>query len=137
MRGGQPTGVCNVLKVYTSRVGYTGPHGLDVTIKSARGIGRAFAPTSWDMVLGVKAGRISHEAYWTWYEGVLDESRKTREKDWTELLGLGQVVFLCYCSSPIECHRRALSEYLMKAFGASYQGEVAVDEVADGEEHVA
>lgn len=116
-----------MLKVYTSRVGYTGPLPLDVTIKSAGEMGRAFAPTSWDMVLGAKSGRIPHDQYRTWYEDVLDKSRKAQPWHWENLLGLPRVVLMCYCTSPLNCHRRYLSEYLMKTFGASYQGEVPVN----------
>lgn len=117
-----------MLKVYTSRIGYRGPRGLDVTIKSARGFARSFAPTSWEMVLGAKNGTIPHEEYQTWYIGVLDESRKAHEKDWAKLLGLGQVVLECFCASPpVWCHRRYLSEYLIRHFQAAYMGELAVD----------
>lgn len=93
-----------MLRVYTSRIGYRGPRGLDVTIKSARGFARSFAPTSWEMVLGAKNGTIPHEEYQTWYNGVLDESRKAHEKDWAKLLELGQVVLECYCASPLWCY---------------------------------
>jgi hypothetical protein len=52
------------VQVYTGQLGrYRGPHGLDITIKSSRGLGRAFAPTAWEMVLGVKRGTVSASQY--------------------------------------------------------------------------
>jgi hypothetical protein len=48
------------LAVYTGQLGkYGGVDGLDITLKTSRGLGRTFAPTAWDMVVGVKRGKVS------------------------------------------------------------------------------
>src|SRR6266404_5588193 len=106
MQGGR----CMALAVYTGQVGrYRGADGLDVTRKSSRGIGRAFAPPQWDMVLGVKRGKVSAAQYWEWYLDVLRASFRTRQAAWQQVLQQPQIVLLCYCRPGAFCHRRILA----------------------------
>ncbi len=112
------------LAVYTGRLGtYRGADGLDITLKSSCGLGRAFAPTQWDMVLGVKRGKVSEAQYREWYLDVLRASYRTRQTAWRQLLHQQRVVLLCYCRPGEFCHRQILAEVLTK-LGAEVKGEV-------------
>jgi ribA/ribD-fused uncharacterized protein len=112
------------LAVYTGQVGrYRGVDGLDVTLKSSRGIGRAFAPSQWDMVRGVKRGTVSEAQYREWYLDVLRASFRTRQAAWQHVLQQPQVVLLCYCRPGEFCHRQILAEVLGK-LGAEVKGEM-------------
>jgi hypothetical protein len=112
------------VQVYTGQLGrYRGPDGLDITLKSSRGLGRAFAPTSWQMVLGVKRGAVSEAQYRAWYLHLLRSSYRTHPTAWHQLLAMPQVVLLCYCRAGTFCHRHLLAEVLVK-LGAEIHGEV-------------
>jgi hypothetical protein len=75
------------LAVYTGQLGtYRGADGLDITLKSSHGLGRMFAPTAWDMVLGVKRGKVSEAQYREWYLDVLRASYRARQAAWQQLL---------------------------------------------------
>lgn len=113
------------VQVSTGQLGrYRGPDGLDITIKSSRGLGRTFAPPSWDMVLGVKRGTVSELHYRDWYLNVLRTSYRTQPRAWQQLLALPKVVLLCYCRPGTFCHRHLLADVLGK-LGAELHGEVA------------
>ena len=110
--------------VYTGQLGrYRGTDGLDITLKSSRGLGRAFAPIAWEMVLGVKRGTVSESQYRDWYLAVLRTSYRTHPSAWQQLLALPKVVLLCYCRAGTFCHRHLLAEVLGK-LGAEIHGEV-------------
>ena len=71
------------LAIYTGQLGmYRGADGLNITLKSSHGLGRTFAPTAWDMVLGVKRGRVSEAQYREWYLDVLRASYRARQAAW-------------------------------------------------------
>ena len=113
------------MEAFTAQIGkYTGPDGLDITIKSARGLGRTFAPTDWKMVLGVKRGTVSRAAYEQWYLELMRKSYRERRRDWEQLLARARVVLLCYCppGTPY-CHRYLLANILGK-LGATIRGEL-------------
>lgn len=121
-----------MLRVYTSQVGrYRGPDGLDTTIKSSSGIGRVFAPPSWGMVMGLKRGRVSWEAYTGWYLGHLRRMREERRDAFEALLARDRVVLLCYCRPGERCHRRLLAQVLAQE-GAQDAGEIAAPQAAMG-----
>ena len=112
------------LAVYTGQLGaYRGTDGLDITLKSSRGLGRTFAPTAWDMVLGVKRGQVSEVQYREWYLDVLRTSYRTRQMAWQQLLRQQRVVLLCYCRPGEFCHRQILADVLT-TLGAQGKGEV-------------
>ena len=112
------------LHVYTAQLGtYQGPDALDVTIKSSTGLGRVFAPTRWDMVMGVKRGRVNQEAYQQWYLDVLRDSYRRHRQEWDTLLSRRRVVLLCYCPPGAFCHRLILADVLGK-LGAELRGEL-------------
>jgi hypothetical protein len=114
-----------MLRVYTAQIGkYQGADALDITIKSAAPEGHPFAPDRWDMVLGVKRGHISADAYRTYYLALMRASYRQHQQEWTKLLARNQVTLLCYCSAATPfCHRHILSRDILPALGALYCGE--------------
>lgn len=115
------------LTVYTGQLGtYRGSDGLDITLKSSRGLGRTFAPTAWNMVLGVKRGEVSEAQYREWYLDVLRASYRAQQPAWQQLLRQQRIVLLCYCRPDEFCHRHMLADVLSK-LGAEAKGEVDVE----------
>ena len=94
-----------------------GRPGLDITVKSAIGIARFFAPT-WDMVRSHKSGLINDDIYTMLYEARLD--RLSDEViDWIYSEGCangGELTLLCYCQDNKFCHTHVLMEYLVRQF---------------------
>ena len=102
-------------------------HGLtlDVTVKSARPENRVFAPT-WEMVMGVKDGRLAWHEYVARYRALLrgrwDDPASRRQLVATALTAVRtDVTILCYCPSPVHCHRSLLAEVLQQV--AKAQGK--------------
>lgn len=115
-------------RVCTGRVSYSGKDGLDITVKSGKGIGTVFAPT-WDMVMGVKQGRITEAEYTEQFLNLLRERYRRDEAAFTEVLNREQIVLLCYCRAGVFCHRHLVVDVLEKiarAKGLSFErgGEV-------------
>ncbi len=73
----------------------------------------AFAP-AWDMVMGIKQGRLSEDAYRQQYIDMMRESWAYRRLEWEKVLQMDQVALACYCSAGKFCHRHILKEILMK-----------------------
>ena len=118
-----------MLEIYTSTIRYGGPDRLDVTVKSAGELGRAFAP-AWDIVRGYQEGRISEEEYARRYRRMMLGSFKTNRAAWERVAAMDRVVLCCYCRPGAFCHRRLLAEYLVRAAQAlgkeaAYRGEIA------------
>jgi uncharacterized protein YeaO (DUF488 family) len=112
-------------RIYTCHIGrYKGEYGLDITVKSASGSAKAFAPT-WDMVNGLKSGKLTWEAYTVAYLTKMRESYKTNRAAWDELLSREVVVLLCYCAEWTRCHRWLLAHMLEKC-GAEFMGELGM-----------
>jgi hypothetical protein len=114
-----------MLRVYTAQIGtYHGADALDITIKSAPPDGRPFAPDRWDMVLGVKRGRVSQDAYRAYYRRLMRESYRQHGEAWAAVLSRDEVTLLCYCPPALPfCHRRILAREILPALGAQYCGE--------------
>lgn len=100
-------------KVCTGRVSYSGVDGLDITVKSGKGIGKVFAPT-WDMVMGVKQGRITEAEYTERFLNLLRERYRQDEGAFIEVLKREQVVLMCYCRAGAFCHRHLVVDVLEK-----------------------
>lgn len=83
---------------------------LDTTVKSGND---AFAP-AWDMVMGIKQGRLSEEDYRQQYIDMMRESWEHRRLEWEKVLQMDQVALACYCPAGKFCHRHILKEILMK-----------------------
>jgi len=100
-------------RVCTGRVSYDGADGLDITVKSGIGIGKVFAPT-WDMVMGVKQGRITEAEYTEQFLNLLRERYRQNEAAFAEVLKRERVVLLCYCRARAFCHRHLVVDVLEK-----------------------
>ncbi len=92
--------------------------GVDITIKSARGNGKWFAPT-WDMVMGHKHHTLTNEEYTEQYLRILD---KVPNYAWNWLASHareGKLNLLCYCpgklpdGSPKFCHTKIAIAYMV------------------------
>src|SRR6476660_3209420 len=94
--------------VCTSRIGFRGQDGLDVTVKSAQGIGRVLMPT-WELVGGYKGWKdrepLSEQQYTDRYLELLRTRYRTDERPFIEILQRERVVLLCYCRTEVFCHR--------------------------------
>ena len=80
------------LAVYTGQLGTYRGADVDITLKSSHGLGRTFAPTAWDMVMGVKRGKVSEAQYREWYLDVLRDSYRARQPAWQQLLRQQRIV---------------------------------------------
>ena len=72
-----------------------GVNGVDVTVKSATGFARSFAPT-WNMVMGHKRGTLIDAQYTTQYTKILDAvSVEAWRWLYTQAVN-GEVTLLCF-----------------------------------------
>lgn len=115
------------LSIHTSNVRlYQGADGLDVTAKSAAGVGVVLAPSTallrryhprW-------GGRFDWEAYSEEYLQLLCDRRRRNRAPFDEILRLRTVTLLCYCRVASRCHRTLAADFLTKiAPGVVYHGE--------------
>ncbi len=106
-----------MVTVSTSRMGYTGAGGLDITVKSAVGLGKLLAPT-WALVGGIKRWSrypvLTPEAYTQRYYDLLRTRYQADTQSFLELLSQEQVVLLCYCPTGTFCHRHLAVDILEK-----------------------
>src|SRR5258708_14303563 len=94
--------------LYTSRIGYRGSDGQDITVKSATGIGRLLAPT-WAMVGGVKHWQgykaLTPAQYTTLYYDLLRSRFRADRPSFLDLVQRERLVLLCFCPAGAFCHR--------------------------------
>ncbi len=106
-----------MVTVSTSRIGYTGTGSLDITVKSAKGLGKMLAPT-WAMVGGIKHWQgfeiLTPEAYIRRYYALLRARYQADERPFVELLSQEHLVLLCYCPADTFCHRHLAVDILEK-----------------------
>jgi len=89
---------------------------LDVTAKSAQGIGRFFAP-SWDLVMGFKNGLIPVAAYSAHYRRVYLAALASQFVGVLfQAVGDRELVLLCYCRENHFCHTLLLRDWLLEEF---------------------
>jgi uncharacterized protein YeaO (DUF488 family) len=104
-----------------------GVKGVDVTVKSAKGFARSFAPT-WSMVMGYKNGTMTEAQYTEQYMKILGAvSVEAWRWLYAQAAEGGEVVLLCYCrdkdasGNRVFCHTRLIIQYAVekypKAFG--------------------
>lgn len=77
---------------------------LDTTVKTGDPV---FAPT-WDIVMGVKSGKITPEEYTVEYTRLMRESYKNNPGRWLSVCQLDRVCIACYCPPDTFCHRHLL-----------------------------
>lgn len=133
------------LRVHTARISYAGVDRLDITRKSAKADGIAFAP-SWIILnptltllrntVAIHNGDdgeaqcravILAGAAWDLYREAytleMRESYRRHRPVWDALLARERVVLVCYCTDARRCHRSVLAEILAK-LGAINEGEL-------------
>jgi len=96
-------------------------HGqvIDITVKSAIGKWRAFAPT-WALVMGFKSGKITWEEYERQYMNHLRGLWKANPGVFVELVKMasqGDITLVCYCRDESHCHRSLLKRALVAVAG--------------------
>jgi len=103
--------------VYTSRIGYRGQSGLDITVKSAKGLGKILAPT-WALVGGYKCWQdyapLTDQQYTTLYLDLLRARYRVNAQAFIEIIQREHVVLLCYCHTGAFCHRHLAVKVLEK-----------------------
>jgi len=103
--------------LFTSRIGYRGEDGLDITVKSATGIGRLLAPT-WAMVGGVKHWKqynaLTPEEYTALYYELLRSRFSADRQPFLDLVHRERLVLLCFCGAGAFCHRHLAVDILEK-----------------------
>ena len=107
----------NKVRLDRAPIRKNGKPGLDITVKSATGIARFFAPT-WDMVRSHKSGQINDDVYTILYEERLDRL-SDEVLDWLYGEGWangGQLTLLCFCPDDKFCHTKVLIDYLVRRF---------------------
>ena len=91
--------------------------GIDTTVKSAQGIWRPFAPR-WEMVMGIKSGKISETQYTEQYDQILDA---VPTNVWNALAAQPENTLLCFCKSSSFCHSHLIIEYAVKHWPDRFQ----------------
>lgn len=79
---------------------------VDTTVKSGS---QAFCP-EWDMVMGIKDGSLSEQAYRAQYVALMRRTWRTHRREWEDLLAMPVVALGCYCKTGTFCHRHILKE---------------------------
>src|SRR5258706_10083831 len=101
--------------LYTSRIGYRGSDGQDITVKSATGIGKLLTPT-WAMVGGVKHWKqykaLTPEDYTALYYDLLRSRFREDRQPFLDLIQRDQLVLLCFCPAGTFCHRHLAVDIL-------------------------
>ena len=95
---------------------------LDITIKSAVGFARAFAPT-WRMVMEHKKGEITDTQYTAMYSGILalNAHHYINELEHFAAQHNNNITFVCYCPDGKFCHTHLLIDYLVKHYPAAFR----------------
>jgi len=111
------------MDIYTAQYRYSGADRFDVTVKGQDPLGKIFAPT-WDMVMGVKNGTMSHEEYTRRYVAILSRSLTFNAVESLQSKFPASVTLVCFCPKGAFCHRVMLARVLetFKGFGP-YKGE--------------
>ena len=122
------------LRIWTARVDYTGMENevvLNTTAKSAKGLGKVFAPT-WEMVMARRHDEITWEQYTERYLNLLRDRYRKNQPRFREACEAEELVLLCYCRNSVsngkQCHRYILADVLVKVANsfeieAQYMGE--------------
>lgn len=101
--------VCNIRSLQRD-----GWEVIDITVKSAKGAYRCFAPT-WDIVMGHKRGKISDDEYTATYLDMMRDSYRKHRKVWHAVASKpGKVALVCYCKKGAFCHRHILADCIEK-----------------------
>jgi uncharacterized protein YeaO (DUF488 family) len=116
--------------LYTAQYRYSGPDRFAITVKAAKDdhpIGKIWAPT-WDLVMGIKNGRISEKEYADQYYELLgvrweDSITNAQMRVFITTAKRTDVTVVCFCKSGDFCHRYLLAGWLQHNFQVPYGGE--------------
>lgn len=81
--------------------------GIDITVKSSKGMARQLAP-SWDMVMGYKKGTISQDQYIALY---VEQLCNIPYSTWQALAIKPERTLLCFCKKGTFCHTYLVIEF--------------------------
>jgi hypothetical protein len=88
--------------------------GIDITIKN--NAEHFLAPDNWDMVIGVKFGKISKEEFKTYYLNLLRKRWATRKEEFVDLARKNfteDIVLKCFCPKGTPyCHAQLASDFM-------------------------
>jgi hypothetical protein len=107
------------LVVSTGGYRFAGPDRFDVTRKTGGPAGAPFAP-SWGLLnwgLAERDAGRGEEAWPVYRERYREEMRASyvrRRSAWDALLARETATLVCFCPSPVGCHRSALADFLVK-----------------------
>ena len=112
------------LRIATARIDHVAAQGekaLNITVKSATGVGKLMAP-KWDMVRDFKKGRIDWAAYTAQYHKLLQGRYAANKPAFHQLIAEAVrngecLVLTCYCNLDPgcnHCHRYLMAEILEK-----------------------
>ena len=100
-----------------------GVKGVDVTVKSAKGFARSFAPT-WSMVMGYKHGMLTEAQYTAQYMKILDAvSVEAWRWLYAQAAEGGEVVLLCYCRDEWFCHTHLLIDCACRKYPKAFNNK--------------
>ena len=92
---------------------------IDITIKNNPN--HFLSPDDWDMVMGVKFGKISEESYKKYYIELLKKRWMFRKDEFIELAKQGkdrEVVLKCYCKKTfMTCHAYIAANFMNNLMG--------------------
>jgi hypothetical protein len=88
--------------------------GIDITIKYNPG--HVLSPDDWNMVLDVKFGKITPEAYKTYYLELLKKRWSIRKEEFMSLARQGaeqDIILRCYCpKTDTFCHAYLAAKFM-------------------------
>ena len=88
--------------------------GIDVTIKNNPG--HVLAPDSWDMVMGVRFGKVKPKEYEEWYQNLIRKRWEERKLEFIALAKEGKdkdIRFKCYCPLGTKyCHAEIAVKFM-------------------------
>ncbi len=99
-----------------------GVKGVDVTVKSAKGFARSFAP-NWKMVMGYKNRTLTEAQYTEQYRKILDA---VSVEAWSWLYAQavnGEIVLLCFCRNGQFCHTYLLIDYACRKYPKTFSNK--------------
>lgn len=82
---------------------------IDTTVKSGDS---RLAPT-WEIVMGIKSGKITEEEYTEIYKRMMRTSFQQHTEFWKALLSKEAIAVGCYCGKGKFCHRHILVEFFV------------------------
>jgi hypothetical protein len=93
---------------------------MDTTVKSGTWV---LAPT-WEIVMGVKSGKITPEEYERQYWAMLEWRYFNFPEYFDWIISHEKIAFGCYCAAGQFCHRHLIIKFLSHITDLNYCGEL-------------